>query len=282
MTSEQTSRGHAIGRRERYAPSDGDRIADESPRRRAEREADFFLPHLRPGMRLLDAGAGTGAITLDLAAAVAPGEVVGIDIEPQQVERARALAIERGVPNVRFEVGDVYAMAFPDGSFDAVFAHAVLIHLRDPLAALTEVRRVLRPGGVAGSRDVTNISFREPTTPLLEEFSVILRHVTEHHRGRPAAGLDFQQRRLLLEAGFTRAEGYVQVDSFGTAETVRRRGMRYATFLGETFRQTVLDKGWADAAKLDAIVAELRAWAERPDSFGCELWCTAVGWVDAG
>lgn len=244
-------------------------------------EAGFFLPHLRPGMRLLDVGAGPGSITLDLAAVVTPGEAVGIDIDPQQVERARALAIERGLSNVRFEVADAYALPFSDASFDAVFAHAVLIHLRDPLAALREVRRVLRPGGVAGSRDVTSVSFREPSTPLLEEFSVILHQVTAHHRGRPTAGLDFQQRRLLLEAGFARAEGYVQVESFGTPETVRRRGMRHAAFLDETFRQTILDKGWADASKLDALVAELRAWAERPDSFGCELVCAAVGWVDA-
>lgn len=244
-------------------------------------EASFFLPHIRPGMRLLDVGAGPGSITLDLAAVVAPGEAVGIDIEPQQVERARALAAERGVPNARFEVADAYALPFPDGSFDVVFAHAVLIHLRDPLAALREFRRVLRPGGVAGTRDVTRISFREPSTPLLEEFTSILHHVTAHHRGRPTAGLDFQQRRLLLEAGFARAEGSVQVESFGTPEAVRRRGLRYATYLDETFRQTILDNGWADASKLDALVAELRTWAERPDSFGCELLCTAVGWVDA-
>lgn len=44
--------------------------------------------------------------------------------------------------------------------------------------------------------------------------------------------------------------------------------------------QTALAGGWTDAAKLNAMVAELRAWAERPDSFGCAIWCAAVGWVD--
>jgi 2-polyprenyl-3-methyl-5-hydroxy-6-metoxy-1,4-benzoquinol methylase len=71
-------------------------------RRVAATSAAFFLPHLRPGLRLLDCGCGPGSITFGLAEAVAPGEVVGFDVQPAQVERARALAAERGVPNVRF------------------------------------------------------------------------------------------------------------------------------------------------------------------------------------
>jgi len=61
-------------------------------RRTAERAAPFLLPHLRPGMRLLDCGVGPGTITFGLAQAVAPGEVVGIDLEATEVEQARALA----------------------------------------------------------------------------------------------------------------------------------------------------------------------------------------------
>src|SRR5437870_3093703 len=82
--------------------------------RTAADQAEFFLPYLHSGMRLLDCGSGPGSITLDLAETVAPGEVVGIDLQPWQVELARALAIERGVGNVRFEVGDIYHLPFPD------------------------------------------------------------------------------------------------------------------------------------------------------------------------
>src|SRR3954452_22685705 len=68
--------------------------------RTAEVAAAFFLPLLRPGMRLVDCGCGVGTIPLGLAAAVAPAEVVGVDLQPAQIERARVLAAQQGVQNV--------------------------------------------------------------------------------------------------------------------------------------------------------------------------------------
>src|SRR5215467_1957963 len=82
--------------------------------RTAAQWVGFFLPHLRPGMSLLDCGCGGGAITLDLAQIVAPGQVVGIDTDASQLELARTLAAERGATNVRFESASVYDLPFPD------------------------------------------------------------------------------------------------------------------------------------------------------------------------
>src|SRR5512144_324114 len=93
--------------------------------RTATRQAAFFLPFLKPGMRLLDCGCGMGALTTSLAEWLAPGEVIGIDREASQVEAAREWAAERDIHNARFEIGSIYDIPYPDASFDAVFAFTV-------------------------------------------------------------------------------------------------------------------------------------------------------------
>ena len=96
-----------------YSQRDNPAIEAWFARRTASREAAFFLPHLHPGMQILDVGCGPGSITLGLAEVVAPGKVVGIDLQPMQIEQARALAVERGVDSVRFEVAEAYRLPLP-------------------------------------------------------------------------------------------------------------------------------------------------------------------------
>src|SRR5437867_1148469 len=101
-------------------------------------EAAFFVPRLQKGMRLLDCGCGPGTITLGLAEVVAPGEVVGVDIDAKRFAPAIKAAAERGLTNVSFEPGDIHNLRFPESSFDAVFESAVLMHLQHPEKALAE------------------------------------------------------------------------------------------------------------------------------------------------
>ena len=252
-------------------------------RRTAAAAAAFFLPHLRPGMRLLDCGCGVGSITLGLAAVVAPAVVVGIDLQPAQIERARALAAERGVANVRFEVGSVYALPMPDAAFDAVFAHTLLLHLRDPLRALREMRRVLGPGGVVGIADDDRGTFLlDPERPLITAMHRLFRTAIRHQGGNPCFGR--QARRMLLEAGFARpiaSPTFVPGGAQGTLEDTRQ----FAAWLVDQLRQPafvglVTSQGWADEARLEAMAAELLAWGERPDAYAAAMGVAAVGWVD--
>jgi O-methyltransferase/aklanonic acid methyltransferase len=119
---------------------------------------DFFglfarrlVAHLapEPGWRVVDVGAGRGAVTFALADAVGPqGRVTAVDLAPQMVHALAADLDMRGVTTVSVQVGDVEDLAVPTGSADAVTASMVLFFLPDLNAGLRSICRVLRPGGL--------------------------------------------------------------------------------------------------------------------------------------
>ena len=137
-------------------------------RRSLETHAAHLLPYLKSGLRVLDFGCGPGTISVGLARAVEPGEVHRIDIEESQIDLARSPAEAGGHGNVTFHVGSVTELPFEDNSFDVAHCHAVLMHVPDTKAALAEVKRVLKPGGIIASREmIVASSFMEPTSDSL-------------------------------------------------------------------------------------------------------------------
>ena len=110
--------------------------------RSAETHAKHLLPHLEPGLSLLDFGCGTGTLSVGLAGAVEPGEFHGIDIERSQIGLARSAAAAGGHTNASFQVGDVTDLPFDDNTFDVAHCHTVLNHVPDTLGALGGVKRV--------------------------------------------------------------------------------------------------------------------------------------------
>jgi phosphatidylethanolamine/phosphatidyl-N-methylethanolamine N-methyltransferase len=116
-----------------------DWVAGFRPQRR--RSLDLLAP--RPGERILVDGCGTGA---DLAFLPAGVEVVATDLTPAMVERTRRRARALG-RTVDARVMDAQALDFADGEFDAVVLHLILAVVPDPVAAVREAARVLRPGG---------------------------------------------------------------------------------------------------------------------------------------
>jgi ubiquinone/menaquinone biosynthesis C-methylase UbiE len=125
-------------------------VVNSHAKRTAETDAAFFLPYLKPGMRLLDAGCGPGSITVGLALRVEPAHAVGIDASESVIETARSLAKAQPARRLTFEVGNIYEPRFPAENFDAIFAHQVLQHLRRPVDALRQFRALLTFGGIVG------------------------------------------------------------------------------------------------------------------------------------
>lgn len=100
------------------------------------------------GGRVLDVGCGTGGCDLELVQRHGAAEVVGIDVEPQLVERCRTLAKAKGLlDQLTFQLVEPGPFPFSDASFDFVFSKDSMIHIPDKDALYREVLRVLRPGG---------------------------------------------------------------------------------------------------------------------------------------
>jgi ubiquinone/menaquinone biosynthesis C-methylase UbiE len=101
-----------------------------------------------PGERLLEIGPGAGYYTLDLAEWVGPdGRIEIFDLQQEFLDHVLGRAGERGLANIVPTQGDATALPYEDGSIDAVALTAVLGEIPDPVAALREIHRVLKPGG---------------------------------------------------------------------------------------------------------------------------------------
>lgn len=246
--------------------------------RTAEKQAAFLLPHLRPGMDLLDCGCGPGSITVGLARVVAPGRVVGIDKDASQIEAANAHLADQQVPNLRFETADIYELPFPDASFDAVFTTSVLMYLPDPLAALRQFHRVLKPGGVVGIRDPDHeAQLCAPPDPMLMRCWQLLDALIQRKGGNPYIGK--HQRGLLRQAGFVNVQAAASCEYWSTAEATRQWGNVLAGIMGEdTYVQQFVDYGLAERQELERIRQAWQAWGEHPDAFFADVYCEAVGW----
>lgn len=261
---------------ELYTPGYTENASDFMALRSVETHAQFFAPYLQPGMDLLDCGCGPGTITLGLAQRVAPGRVTGIDSGDSQIERARQNAAAHGVTNVEFRTASVYELPFADNTFDAVFSHALLEHLAEPVAALRELRRVLRPGGVAGvcSPDWSGFIIA-PMSPELRAAIEFYKRIQTDNGGDVDAGGKLGS--AMLDAGFTS----VQMDA-------RYECYRDRTHIGEYLAQRIEGedgqdyahgRGWRDRAGLARMAATLRNWQQKPDGLFAQAWVSAVGRV---
>jgi ubiquinone/menaquinone biosynthesis C-methylase UbiE len=229
--------------------------------RTAAEHAAFFTPFLRRGIRLLDCGCGPGTITTDLAKLVSPGQVVGIDLDPDQLCSAQQRARQQQI-DVSFAVASIYALPFSDGYFDAVFAHALFEHLREPVRALREMKRVLRSSGLVGIRSPDWAGWLvHPPNSFVEQAFHQFKEIQTANGGNPHVGRTL--KGLLRESGFSSisvSASYEIVDDLATfvewlANCLELRGHTELRQNGQ----------------------EVRAWSKHPDTIIAVSWFEGLG-----
>ena len=241
---------------ERYTPGHNADAVRFMAGRSAESHANFLRPELRPGVSLLDCGCGPGVITVGLAKIVSRGEVHGVDLFDEQFGDARAQAKAEGVA-VTFHQASAYELPFEAAYFDVVFANALLEHLADPVAALREMARVLRPGGTVGvcSPDWGGFIVTPPSDELahaLETYTALQRR----NGGNPLAGRSLGT--WVLEAGFNTVRVDARYESY---EDLDRIAEYLALQLNDVHPQSA---------------RTLRAWAKQPGAMFAQAWVSVV------
>lgn len=215
--------------------------------------------------RVLEIGCGTGAMLRSLARRPDfTGQAVGIDQSPVFVEAARRFAEAEGVGDrLAFHVGDAHAIAFEDRSFDAVIVNTVMSHVSAPGTVLSEVARVLRPGGTAAcfDGDYASLTYAHPDAELGQRMDKALAHATFNN---PRIMRDLA--RLLPE------HGLVLKSAWGDAVTEVGRGSFFKTF-ADTYVSYVIDAGFIPADEVHAWhAAQQRAMENGTFFAGCTYY----------
>lgn len=222
-------------------------------------EALLLRAGLRPGLRVADVGCGVGVVTAWIGQQVGPeGEVVGVDLGPEQIRKAREHAEVEGLAHVRFQVGDAVATGLPRAAFDLVFCRFVLMHLPDPAQALRELRDLVRPGGVLVCEDGDfTRPFCEPPSPAFDRTFELYRLIGARR------GLDFRigpkLYRMFLEAGFSAPEVTLAQPVF-----VRGDAKRLPEWTLTESAPSLIEAGLATAEEIEAVAAQMKTLAEDP------------------
>ncbi|GAB7364776.1 hypothetical protein MBLNU230_g5574t1 [Neophaeotheca triangularis] len=251
--------------------------------RTAENSAAFLLPELRtqasrnPSLRLLDCGAGSGTISTSLATYMPTGTVVATDLSDDIIAKAAAYATSKDCTNISFQKADIYALPFPNDSFDVVHAHQVLCHLDSPVQAMREMLRVCKTGGVVASResDLRMCNFHPETEGMRLAHRAMLETIKVN--GGWADG----GARLLswtLQAGAVRERVKASMGTW-CYSTPEERAMWSGSMLeriegaqrgeGGMYERT-LESGVLTTAQLGEMAKAWREWAAAEDGmFGC-------------
>lgn len=260
-------------------------------RRTAGSDAAFLVPYIKPTDHILDVGCGPGTITSGFAGFATQGSVVGVDISTEVLQKAQSLADQAnasstGPGSVTFKHGNVLdRLPFDDGTFDIVFASQVLGHipLPDlPIKALSEMRRILKPGGILATRDAAD-SHAYPRSLDLDRLFFEKQMLVLQNRKPTDDNVVTLMPKLFRKAGFDIDSGKVRVGGSPTvlyrAEDRQWMARRIVGMLqeGATYRQNWLSAGLTVENVTEASQA-VQLWGQTRDAWQMSMQCEMLAW----
>lgn len=235
--------------------------------RTAQNSIAFLLPHLKPDMKILDIGCGPGTITVDVASYIPQGHITGLERAGSILTQARENAQAKGVTNIDFVEGDANALSYANDTFDVVFCHQVLQHVGDPVGMLSEMKRVVKKGGIVAARESDyGVFVWYPELPGLKEWQDMYDRVARRNGGEPNAG-----RRLhawARKAGFDDVQCSCTMWCYAGKEDVKWWSESWVDrALKSSFATTAIDHGLAAKEDLERISQAWREWGQDQDAW---------------
>jgi ubiquinone/menaquinone biosynthesis C-methylase UbiE len=226
---------------------------------------EFFAPlALRPGLRVLDVGCGTGDFLRLLAPIISPGSAVGVDLSETMIAEARQRSPEN-IDNLSFRVGSVLDLPFSAASFDRVLATQLLLHVPDPVKALVEIKRVLAPSGAISISEI--------------DWGTLVVQSSDNQLGRRFSELACRELRngLIIRElpGQLRELGFNHIVILPEVEVTQDLGAFYTWFV-EPSLQHFKRIGAFTQAEADAFLADLEERARRGRYFSSRTYYTVL------
>ena len=218
------------------------------------------------GMRILDAGCGSGSMAREIAKAASGSVVVGVDLRDKYIDYARRRADAEGLRNLTFETGDVRELPFADNAFDIIWTKYLLQWVADPMRAMREFARVLKPDGLLISANFDGFAVtNEPPDPAIQPMiEFVFNGLVDPFIGRKMAG-------MCRDCGLIDIDVKMETDRvftvIGAIDTERRRNWEIQLSGARSRTAELL----GSQALGDAFIENFIAYQDRPDT---ATYCT--------
>jgi ubiquinone/menaquinone biosynthesis C-methylase UbiE len=242
-------------------------------------EKEFEILGLRPGMNVLDAGCGTGAVTRKLAVKVSPGKAYGVDIDSLFIDEAKRLAVNEEIHNTSFSLGDVDNLRFDEGTFDMSYCRLVLMHVKNPVKTVAELKRVTKSGGIVAVSDSD-----DGGVIAYPEMPMIMDMCSKYGRWAKLRGENRYIGRQLFDifsqAGLDPISIY-PLPNYATQKNpeMLKTLVSVPVQIAELGKETVIEQGLVTAEEYAEAMKEVQGLLGHSGAFAMDLCFLAVGQV---